>query len=73
MLWPVLGARLTQRTSGYLDRVPFGFGLLPGDADEDVITGGMQGRGLLTRGQRGAIVGVELAGRLFTGVATASP
>ena len=44
------------------------------DADEDVITGGgMQGRGLLTRGQRGAIVGVDLAGRLFTRVATASP
>jgi hypothetical protein len=29
--------------------------------------------GLLTRGQRGAIVGVDLAGRLFTQLATASP
>jgi len=39
------------------------------DADEDVITGGgMQGRGLLTRGQRGAVVDVDLAGRLSPGL-----
>ena len=49
-------------------------GLLPGDQDECIITGGgVSGlRGFFTRDERGAVVGVDLAGRLFTWVATAS-
>jgi hypothetical protein len=42
-------------------------GLLPGDGDEYVITeGGLKGqRGFFTRDQSRAVVGVDLAGRLF--------
>jgi CubicO group peptidase (beta-lactamase class C family) len=49
-------------------------GLLPGDADEYVITsGGLKGlRGFFTRDQRGAVVGVDAGGRLYTRVPTAS-
>lgn len=49
------------------DHAPFAFGLLPGDPDEYVITGGaFKGqRGFFTRDERGAVVGVDLAGRLF--------
>lgn len=49
------------------DHAPFDFGLLPGDASEYVITGGaFKGqRGFFTRDDAGAIVGVDLAGRLF--------
>ena len=49
------------------DHAPFDFGLLPGDADEYIITGGaFQGqRGFFTRDETGAVVGVDLAGRLF--------
>ncbi len=56
------------------DHEPFDFGLLPGDADEYVITSGaFRGqRGFFTRDQTGAIVGVDLAGRLFNRVPTAS-
>ncbi|MGS2647917.1 hypothetical protein [Streptosporangium sp. LJ11] len=56
------------------DHAPFDFGLLPGDGDEYVITGGaFQGqRGFFTRDAGGAVVGVDLAGRLFNRVATAS-
>ena len=56
------------------DHAPFGFGLLPGDTDEDVITGGAftGQRGLFTRDQRGAVVGVDPAGRLVNRVPTAS-
>jgi CubicO group peptidase (beta-lactamase class C family) len=56
------------------DHAPFPFGLLPGDAEEYVITGGaFKGqRGFFTRDQSGAVVGVDLAGRRFTGVPTAS-
>jgi hypothetical protein len=44
------------------------------NADEDVTPAAVcRGRGLLTRGQPGAIVDVDLAGRLFTRVATVSP
>jgi hypothetical protein len=55
------------------DYPPLEFGLLPGDSDEYVITsGGMKGlRGFFTRDDRGAVVGVDLAGRLFTRVSTA--
>jgi CubicO group peptidase (beta-lactamase class C family) len=55
------------------DHAPFEFGLLPGDADEYVITGGaFRGlRGFFTRGEGGAVVGVDLAGRLFSRAGTA--
>jgi CubicO group peptidase (beta-lactamase class C family) len=57
------------------DYPPADVGLLPGDKDEYVITsGGLKGlRGFFTRDQSGAVVGVDLAGRLFTRGATASP
>jgi CubicO group peptidase (beta-lactamase class C family) len=56
------------------DYPPFDFGLLPGDKDEYIITsGGLQGqRGFFTRDERGAVVGVDIAGRLFTLVPTAA-
>jgi CubicO group peptidase (beta-lactamase class C family) len=56
------------------DYPPAGVGLLPGDGDEYVITdGGMKGlRGFFTRDKTGAVVGVDLAGRLFNRVPTAS-
>jgi hypothetical protein len=49
------------------DHAPFDFGLLPGDADEYIITGGaFQGqRGFFTRDETGAVAGVDLVGRLF--------
>ena len=47
-------------------------GLLPGDTDEYVTGGACKGqRGFCTRDQRGAVVGVDLAGRLFNRVPTA--
>jgi CubicO group peptidase (beta-lactamase class C family) len=54
------------------DHAPFDFGLLPGDADEYIITSGaFQGqRGFFSRDQSGAVVGVDLAGRLFDRVPT---
>lgn len=56
------------------DHAPFDFGLLPGDADEYIITSGaFKGqRGFFTRDESGAIVGVDLAGRLFNRVPTGS-
>jgi CubicO group peptidase (beta-lactamase class C family) len=56
------------------DYAPAAIGLLPGDTDEYIVTeGGMEGqRGFFTRDENGAIVGVDLAGRLFTRVPTAS-
>src|SRR5919199_1542919 len=56
------------------DHAPFACGLLPGDADEYIITSGaFKGqRGFFTRDERGAVVGVDLAGRLFNRVPTAS-
>jgi hypothetical protein len=52
------------------DYAPAAIGLLPGDGDEYIVTeGGMTGqRGFFTRDETGAIVGVDLAGRLFTRV-----
>jgi CubicO group peptidase (beta-lactamase class C family) len=49
------------------DHAPFDLGLLAGDADEYVITGGaLNGqRGFFTRGDGGAILGVDLGGRLY--------
>lgn len=51
---------------------PAEIGLLPGDADEYILTGGgMRGqRGFFTRDEAGVVVGVDLAGRLFNRVAT---
>ena len=48
------------------DYPPFEFGLLPGDTDEYIITSGaFKGqRGFFTRDDSGAIVGVDLGGRL---------
>jgi CubicO group peptidase (beta-lactamase class C family) len=52
------------------DYPPADMGLLPGDKDEYIITsGGLQGqRGFFTRDKSGAVVGVDLAGRLFSRV-----
>jgi CubicO group peptidase (beta-lactamase class C family) len=49
------------------DHAPADIGLLPGDTDEYIITsGGMKGqRGFFTRSENGAIIGVDIAGRLF--------
>ena len=53
---------------------PADLGLLPGDADEYIVTsGGLKGqRGFFTRDESGAVVGADLAGRLFKRVPTAS-
>jgi hypothetical protein len=52
------------------DYPPAGIGLLPGDGDEYiVIDGGLKGlRGFFTSDETGAVVGVDLAGRLFNRV-----
>jgi CubicO group peptidase (beta-lactamase class C family) len=49
---------------------PADIGLLPGDADEYIVTnGGLQGlRGFFTRDKSGNVVGVDAAGRLFNRV-----
>ena len=49
------------------DHAPADLGLLPGGADEYIITsGGLKGqRGFFTREESGVVVGVDLAGRLF--------
>jgi CubicO group peptidase (beta-lactamase class C family) len=48
------------------DYPPAAFGFLPGDGDEYIITeGGLKGqRGFFTRDDSGAVVGVDLAGRI---------
>ncbi|MFI7234883.1 serine hydrolase domain-containing protein [Streptomyces cyaneofuscatus] len=50
------------------DLPPAGLGLLPGHADEYIVTsGGLTGqRGFFTRDDNGTITGADLAGRLFT-------
>jgi CubicO group peptidase (beta-lactamase class C family) len=50
------------------DYPPAGIGFLPGDRDEYIITdGGMKGQlGFFTRDESGTVIGVDLAGRLFT-------
>ena len=52
------------------DYAPFDFGLLPGDADDYIITSGAFNgqRGFFTRDASGAVMGVDLAGRLFNRV-----
>lgn len=49
------------------DYAPADIGLLPGEGDEYVVTsGGLKGqRGFFSRAENGAVVGVDLAGRLF--------
>jgi len=49
------------------DYAPAAMGLLPGDGDEYIITeGGLKGqRGFFTRDDAGAVIGVDLAGRIF--------
>lgn len=49
------------------DLPPAALGLLPGDADEYIVTaGGLVGqRGYFTRDESGGVVGIDLAGRLF--------
>jgi CubicO group peptidase (beta-lactamase class C family) len=56
------------------DYAPAAIGLLPGITDEYILTeGGMKGqRGFFTRDHTGAIVSVDLAGRLFRRVSTAT-
>jgi CubicO group peptidase (beta-lactamase class C family) len=55
------------------DYAPAAIGLLPGDTDEYIITeGGLKGqRGFFTRDENGTIVGVDLAGRMYSRVLTA--
>ena len=55
------------------DMPPADLGLLPGDADEYIITsGGLKGqRGFFTRDQNGQITAADMAGRTFTRVPTA--
>ncbi|WP_433758019.1 serine hydrolase domain-containing protein [Nocardia sp. CA-135398] len=52
------------------DLPPAVLGLLPGDADEYIVTdGGLQGQGgFFTRDESGAVTGIDLAGRLFARV-----
>jgi CubicO group peptidase (beta-lactamase class C family) len=49
---------------------PADLGLLPGDGDEYIlVNGGMPGqRGFFTRDEKGIVVGVDLAGRMFNRV-----
>ena len=53
------------------DYPPAAIGRLPGDGDEYVITeGGMKGqRGFFTRDEHGAVVGIDLAGRVAARIA----
>ena len=56
------------------DAEPADMGLLPGDADEYIITNGAYKglRGFFTRDNSGGITGVDLAGRIFKRVPTDS-
>ena len=56
------------------DYPPADMGLLPGDGDEYIVTsGGLKGqRGFFTRGGSGAIVGVDIGGRLYKRTRTTS-
>jgi CubicO group peptidase (beta-lactamase class C family) len=56
------------------DYPPADIGLLPGDGDEYIVTeGGLTGlRGFFSRDEGGAVVGVDVAGRLFSRVPTIS-
>ena len=64
--------RAAAKTAPPQDLAPADIGLLPGDTDEYIITsGGLKGqRGFFTRDESGAVVGVDLAGRLFKRIPT---
>jgi CubicO group peptidase (beta-lactamase class C family) len=66
--------RAASETEMPPDYAPAAIGLLPGDTDEYILTeGGMKGqRGFFTRDETGAIVGIDLAGRLFSRVPSRS-
>ncbi|RAG87452.1 hypothetical protein DN069_01035 [Streptacidiphilus pinicola] len=59
-----------RRSAGELppDLPPAGLGLLPGNGDEYIVTGGglIGQRGFLTRDADGTNIGADMAGRLFT-------
>lgn len=59
--------RAAAKTEPPPDLAPADIGLLPGDTDEYIVTGGsLKGqRGFFTRDESGSVVGVDLAGRLF--------
>jgi hypothetical protein len=56
------------------DYPPAAMGFLPGDGDEYIITeGGLKGqRGFFTRDDSGVVIGVDVAGRLFSRTPDAS-
>ncbi|MGW2016930.1 serine hydrolase domain-containing protein [Streptomyces sp. NPDC001927] len=56
------------------DYEPAAMGLLPGDGNEFIVTaGGLAGqRGFFSRGENGAVAGIDLGGRVFTRVPTPS-
>ena len=66
--------RAAAKTEPPPDIAPADIGLLPGNGDEYIVTnGGLKGqRGFFTRDESGAIVAVDLAGRLFNRVPTVS-
>ena len=66
--------RAAAKTELPPDIAPADIGLLPGGADEYIVTSGsLKGqRGFFTRDESGAVVGVDLAGRLFNRVPTAT-
>jgi CubicO group peptidase (beta-lactamase class C family) len=69
---PEIRAALSADKEVPPDYAPAGIGLLPGD-EYRIMEGGMQGqRGCFTRDGSGEVVGVDLAGRLFTRVSTAA-
>ena len=59
--------RAAAQTEPPPDLPPAEIGLLPGDKDEYIVTsGGLTGqRGFFTRDENGAVLGVDVAGRLF--------
>jgi CubicO group peptidase (beta-lactamase class C family) len=66
--------RAAMTTEPPPDLAPADIGLLPGDTDQYIVTsGGLQGQtGFFTRDESGAVVGVDLAGRLFSRLPTSS-
>jgi hypothetical protein len=72
LMKPEIRAALSKEKALPPDHVPFDVGLLAGDRDEYVITSGaFKGqRGFFTRDESEAVVGVDLAGRLFERVPT---
>lgn len=72
---PEIRAALSRTKEIPKDHEPFDFGLLPGAGDEYIITSGaFKGqRGFFTRNEYSAIVGIDLAGRLFNRVPPVAP